>query len=131
MIAENQPYAAALEALSQGLIVSHADLPSGTFIFRQVPSEVPASVIPRMSSLPDSVKAELIRRGGNIHYQNQWCIVHPSGTIEGWSERMGVLMSDQRWRIHYTEEPQSFPVAPVEETAGTGAPTERKEASRE
>jgi len=122
MITENQPYPAALEALSNGLIVSHADLPPGTFIFRQVPSEVPAAVIPRMSSLPDSVKAELIRRGGSIRYQNQWCIVHPSGTIEGWSERMGALMSHSGWRIHYAEEPQHFPAAPVEETVGTGVP---------
>lgn len=66
----------------------------GMFIFMQVPSIVPANVIPKMSSLPQSVKDEFQRRievgwggleyEGGIKYQNQIAIVYPNNNIYGW-----------------------------------------------
>lgn len=122
MITENQTFEAAMNAMEAGLIVSHQGLPVGSFVFRQVPSEVSAAVIPKMSSLPDSVKAELIKRGGNIRYVNQWCLVLPTGSIHGWHPALGGNWLEGKWTIHHSEEPQKFPVAPVSETAGTGTP---------
>ncbi|MGB0867968.1 MAG: DUF2829 domain-containing protein [Flavobacteriales bacterium] len=65
------------------------------FVFRQVPSVVPSEVVPKMSSLPESVKKEFARRkdvgwGGlnynaGIGYKNQLVIVYPDNTIYGWT----------------------------------------------
>lgn len=56
----------------------------GMFIFRQVPSKVPAEVVPKMSSLPEAVKAEFAIQGISPHYQNQMVIVKPDGSIDSW-----------------------------------------------
>lgn len=63
-----------------------------TFIFKQVPSEIPKEVVPRMTSLPEAVKGEFQRRfesiqfqANAIYYQNQLAIVSPSNQIEGYS----------------------------------------------
>ena len=56
----------------------------GLFIFRQVPSDIDADIIPKMQSLPQSVKDEFVRRGGGIRYRNQLAMVYPDNTIYGW-----------------------------------------------
>ena len=34
----------------------------GLFVFKQIPSEVPITVVPKMQSLPEAVKDEFLRR---------------------------------------------------------------------
>lgn len=58
---------------------------SGLFVFVQVPSTIPPEVVSRMSSLPESVKAEFAKRGGHISYSNQWALVKPDNTVNGWA----------------------------------------------
>lgn len=53
-------------------------------MFRQVPSEVPAAIISKMTSLPQAVKDVLVKTGGSITYQNQFCIVYPDNSLHGW-----------------------------------------------
>jgi Protein of unknown function (DUF2829) len=62
------------------------------FIFMQVPSEIHKSIVPKMQSLPQSVKDEFERRFNDpkkqidaIYYDNQVAIVYPSNLISGWA----------------------------------------------
>lgn len=75
----------AVTALNDGRRVSREGWNGkGLFIFKQVPSEIDAEVVPKMQSLPQSVKDEFIKRGGNIRYKNQLAMVYPDNTIYGW-----------------------------------------------
>jgi hypothetical protein len=111
----NQTFGQALEALKQGKIVSRAGWNgNGMFIFRQVPSEVPVDVIPKMTSLPPAVKEVLAGRGLPLRYQNQLAIVYPDNNIYGWvASPSDCLESD--WCIHE-------PFAVAGETVGTATP---------
>lgn len=81
----NLSFGDAIAALKQGLRVSRVGWNGkGMFIFMQVPSEIQTEVIPKMQSLPNSVKNEFLRRGGNIKYKNQLAMVYPDNTIFGW-----------------------------------------------
>ena len=71
----------------------------GLFVFMQVPSEIPIEIVPKMTSLPQSVKDEFKRRHLNcksdwdidciffnsITYDKQLALVHPNNSITGWS----------------------------------------------
>jgi hypothetical protein len=67
----------------------------GLFVFMQVPASVPISIVPKMSSLPQSVKDEFKRRlekypekgkeDMDIRYRNQFALVHSSNEINGWA----------------------------------------------
>ncbi len=75
----------AIKALKQGKKVARKGWNGkGMFVFMQVPSVVPESIIPNMQSLPQSVKDEFVKRGGDISYQNQLAIVYPDNSIYGW-----------------------------------------------
>ena len=89
----------AILALSEGKRVSREGWNGkGLFIFQQVPSEISSDIIPKMTSLPQSVKDEFIKRGGNIYYKNQLAIVYPDNTIYGWSASPSDVLSDD-WCI--------------------------------
>lgn len=82
---ENLKFGEAVEALKQGKRVARTGWNGkGLFIFMQVPSEIDAKIVPGMQSLPQSVKDEFAKRGGNIRYKNQVAMVYPDNTIYGW-----------------------------------------------
>ncbi len=95
----------------------------GMFVFVQVPSEVPEAIVPKMSSLPPEVKAELVRRGGSISYHNQMALVYPDSKIYGWTPSPSDALADD-WCIHHEESLTlgEYKAAPVEETVGTATP---------
>ena len=70
----------------------------GMFIFMQVPATIESNVIPNMTSLPQSVKDEFIRRGGSISYKNQLAIVYPDNTIYGWVASPSDVL-EQDWEV--------------------------------
>lgn len=75
----------AIAALHEGKRIARAGWNGkGMFVFKQVPSEIPAETIPKMQSLPQAVKDEFVRRGGSIRYFNQLAIVYPDNSIYGW-----------------------------------------------
>ena len=75
----------AIEALKQGKRVARQGWNGkGLFVFMQVPSVINEEIIPKMQSLPQSVKDEFTKRGGSIHYFNQMAIVNPDNSINGW-----------------------------------------------
>jgi len=70
----------------------------GLFIFQQVPSIVNESFVSKMQSLPQAVKDEFARRGGDIVYVNQLTMVYPDNTIYGWSPSPSDALGDD-WCI--------------------------------
>lgn len=80
-----QAFGQAIYALKQGKRIQREGWNGkGLFVFMQVPSEIAQDVIPKMQSLPQSVKDEFARRTGPITYQNQMAIVYPDNSIHGW-----------------------------------------------
>ena len=121
---ESHSFDEAMEASKSGKRISRASWPEGQFVFTQVPSEVPETIIPKMSSLPSDVKAEFVRRGGSIRYQNQRAIANKDQVIEGWHADLDDETATN-WIIwHEDEGAEEFTAAPVAETAGTAKPTE-------
>lgn len=75
----------AIEALKIGSkIARHGWNGKGMFVFKQVPSQISPEVVPKMQSLPDSVKEEFVKRGQGPNYVNQMAIVKADGSIDSW-----------------------------------------------
>lgn len=89
---ERLTFGHAIVALKQGKRVQRAGWNGkGLFIFMQVPSQVDKEIVPKMTSLPQSVKNEFQKRfdgpamtDGKIKYQNQIAMVYPDNNIYGW-----------------------------------------------
>lgn len=82
----NKTFGEALEALKAGKRVAREGWNGkGLFVFMQVPAEIGFDIIPKMQSLPQSVKDEFIRRGGAISYSNQLALVKTNNEINGWA----------------------------------------------
>ncbi len=78
-------FGAAIEHLRNGGMIERKGWNGkGMFVFKQVPSRVPAEVVPKMTSLPESVKARFSSEGVSPDYQNQMAIVKPDGSIDSW-----------------------------------------------
>ena len=83
--AKHHTYGEAIEHLRKGGMISREGWNgTGMYVFKQVPSKVPASVVPAMSSLPEAVKERMIREETSPDYHNQMAIVKPDGTIDSW-----------------------------------------------
>lgn len=118
----NHTFGEAITAAKAGKRISRAGWNGkGMFVFAQVPSEVPEAVVAKMSSLPPDVKAEFVRRGGSLRYQNQLAMAYPDNNVYGWvASPSDCLETD--WCIHHEDTPANFTAAPVEETVGTATP---------
>lgn len=93
-------YGQAIEALKNGKMCAREGWnEKGMFVFMQVPSEISIDIVPKMQSLPPSVKDEFAKRyaevqeevkngvprtQSSIRYSNQLGIVHIDNTINGW-----------------------------------------------
>lgn len=80
----NIKFGQALEALKEGKRITREEWGTGVFVFMQIPSTIPEEIIPKMQSLPQSVKDKFAKQGGPICYSNQFCIVHSTNEINGW-----------------------------------------------
>lgn len=110
---KNLSFGKAIKALKEGKRVARLGWNGkGMFIFMQVPSSVDMAIVPKMTSLPQSVKDEFQRRFkgaleqekvdpidlNSIRYQNQIAIVYPDNNIYGWvASPSDVLEND--WQI--------------------------------
>lgn len=93
----------AIKAMKEGKRVQRAGWNGkGLFVFMQVPATISVEdIVPKMQSLPQSVKDELKRRYDKLHngenpvsvddplltirYSNQMALVNPDNTINGWA----------------------------------------------
>lgn len=89
----------AVEALKEGKKVCREGWNGkGMFIFKQVPCVVDVRNVPYMQVLPESVKAEFVKRGNPISYSNQMCIVTANNRIDSWVPSSSDTLSDD-WLI--------------------------------
>jgi len=92
----------AIEALKEGKRVARDGWNGkGLFVFMQVPAQIGKDIVPKMQSLPQSVKDEFQRRFDNpseqidaIYYSNQMAIVNQSNLINGWAPSSSDALSD-------------------------------------
>jgi len=83
----------AIEALKEGKTVQRTGWNGkGMFVFMQVPSEIKKEIVPKMQSLPQSVKDLFERRFNDpneqinaIYYSDQLAMVNKSNLITGWN----------------------------------------------
>lgn len=81
---QNLPFGEALQALEAGKCVRRESWVGDKFVVKQIDSDIPAEVVPKMQSLPDSAKQFIGKTAnGDIHYRNQCLIVkqYPSSTV--------------------------------------------------
>ncbi len=97
----------AIEALKQGKRVKRASWNEyKRFLFMQVPSDIPANVVPKMQSLPDSVKKffnwtfteESNEQIDAIYYNDQIALVKPTNTIVGYAFTPEDVLAED-WQI--------------------------------
>ena len=102
-------FGAAISAMRQGKRLARRGWNGNElFVFMQVPASVPADIVPKMSSLPQSVKDEFKRRfeamnkhrkqDADIRYRNQFAIVKPTCEINGWVPSSSDVLADD-WVI--------------------------------
>lgn len=108
----NLSFGDAIQALKQGKRIARAGWNGkGLFIFMQVPAKIDISIVPKMQSLPQSVKDVFLKRDvdevelGNgsdtmqsIKYKNQMAIVYPDNTISGWVPSASDTLEED-WQI--------------------------------
>jgi len=95
----------AIDALKSGKMAKRQGHGENTFVFMQVPSTINKEVVPKMTSLPQSVKDEFERRFNDkqlqvcdISYSNQLAIVNSSNLITGYSPSPEDALADD-WVI--------------------------------
>lgn len=119
----NQSFGQVIEALERGYVASRtAWFHKDTFIFRQVPSEVPVQVIQKMTSLPETVKQILATTNAPLRYDNQFAIIYPDNRVHGWAPSVSDTRAND-WMIWGVDSEQPEP-AVAGETVGSAAPLE-------
>jgi len=100
----------AVKALKEGKMITRSlwsGNPTPDLVFRQVPATIEGRIVPKMQSLPSSVKKELITRNGNcpteefmlnIHYEDQLAVLNSSNIIRGWSPSVAEVLAED-WII--------------------------------
>ncbi len=89
----------AIEALKLGKKVSREGWNGkGMFIFKQVPANIGLDIIPKMTSVPQSVKDTMIEREQHLNYRNQCVIVDKDGNVDNWAPSISDVFSED-WII--------------------------------
>lgn len=88
-LVENQKstfaFGEAIQALKQGKLVARQGWNGkGMFIVKQIPGVIGVEIIPRMASLPESVKTVFIERNQSISYESQMLIIKAYGSADSW-----------------------------------------------
>ncbi len=75
----------AIEALKEGKLISRSGWNGkGMYVLKQIPATIGLDIIPKMQSLPQAAKDNLIKRGQEISYTNQMLIVNADGRADSW-----------------------------------------------
>jgi len=80
----------AVNQLQEGQMVGRSSWEPGKFVFRQIPTTLSIDIVPKMTSLPDTVKEIFLERQKHhgldeIMYDNQFVSVNPSNLIQTWT----------------------------------------------
>jgi len=75
----------AIEALKEGKLIQRSGWNGkGMFVVKQIPAVIGLDIIPKMQSLPQSAKDNLLKREQAISYTNQMLIVNAEGRADSW-----------------------------------------------
>lgn len=89
----------AVEALKQGKRVAREGWNGKEmFVFMQVPAVIPPDIIPKMQSLPQTVKDAFGLREAPISYSNQLALVKPDNSINGWAPSTADALAED-WMV--------------------------------
>lgn len=89
----------AIENLKKGLKLQRAGWNGkGLFIFKQIPANISTEIIPKMQSVPDSVKSTMLERNQNLNYRNQCVIVDKEGNVDNWNPSISDVFAED-WEI--------------------------------
>jgi hypothetical protein len=67
-------------------------------IFKQVPANIGLDIIPKMTSVPQSVKDTMLERGQHLNYRNQCVIVNSQGDVDNWAPSISDVFAED-WTI--------------------------------
>ena len=82
---KNQNFGQVIKALKQGKKAAREGWNGrGLFVFKQIPAEIGLDIIPKMQSVPQSVKEEMLATGTTLKYTNQMAIVNSNGRVDSW-----------------------------------------------
>ena len=96
---ENLKFGQAIEALKEGKKVTRKNWNGkGLFIFKQIPANIGLEIIPKMQSVPDSVKSTMLDRSQHLNYRNQCVIVDMEGNVDNWAPSISDVFSED-WII--------------------------------
>jgi len=90
----------AILALKAGKLVTRTGWTGkGMFVCKQIPANIGIDIIPKMQSLPDSAKAELLKRQQSIRYTNQMLIVNTNGQADSWVPSASDVLAED-WVVY-------------------------------
>ena len=105
MIKTNKSFGEVIEALKEGKMATRIGWNGkGLFVFMQVPSIINKDIVPKMQSLPQSVKDEFEKRFKdpnnvqNIYYIDQLALVDQFNIIYGWIPSVSDVLAND-WEI--------------------------------
>lgn len=93
-------FSSAVQWLKTQKCIRRTSWPEGTFVVKQVPADIPSEIIPKMTSLPDSVKNLLLGRSADaaIHYRNQMLQIDRNGIANAWQPNAEDVFAED-WQI--------------------------------
>lgn len=68
------------------------------FIVKQIPALIGLDIIPKMQSLPQSAKDEMLKREQSIAYTNQLLIIRADGQADSWTASATDIFAED-WEI--------------------------------
>ena len=93
-----------IEALKSGLAVRRKGWNGkGLFVVKLIPSHIEGGIIPKIQSLPQSVKNILLsRENAHIDYTNQMLIINSEGRADSWVPSSSDIFAED-WEVVETE----------------------------
>jgi Protein of unknown function (DUF2829) len=116
-------FGGAVAAMKNGAAVYRQNWAPDFLIFRQVPSTVPADIIPRMTSLPETVKVIARRRNRDLTYRHQFACLSGDNTVEAYVPTIADIEAND-WIVLGSEMGAGPEPIVAGETVGTAKPLE-------
>lgn len=80
----------------------------GCYVYKQVETECPITVIEKMTSLPETVRSLFLERNKPISFKNQMCFVDKDNVISSWVPSSKDLFADD-WMAYEVKTEKETP----------------------
>lgn len=92
-------FGTAIKALKEGYKVAREGWNGkGLFVYKQIPANIGTEIIPKMQSVPQSVKDTMIERNQSLNYRNQCVIVDVNGNVDNWAPSISDVFAED-WTV--------------------------------